>query len=150
MVGVGGGVRLAVPAARRRAGDIAHQLRELLGDEPVHGGGVRQADVPLDEARHPGHREDSVGDEPHDLLVRPEDRFLGRRSALASGAIRPWARPFTGRPTNGQDRGSSFPCQVTSRLRTMSRAEQRDATRQRIVEAAIETFAEHGFGASTP
>lgn len=31
----------------------------------------------------------------------------------------------------------------------MSRAEQRDATRQRIVEAAIETFAEHGFGASS-
>ena len=31
----------------------------------------------------------------------------------------------------------------------MSRAEQRDATRQRIVDAAIETFAEHGFGASS-
>ncbi len=31
----------------------------------------------------------------------------------------------------------------------MSRAEQRDATRQRIVSAAIETFAEHGFGASS-
>ncbi len=31
----------------------------------------------------------------------------------------------------------------------MSRAEQRDATRQRIVDAAIDTFAEHGFGASS-
>lgn len=31
----------------------------------------------------------------------------------------------------------------------MSRAEQRDATRQRIVDAAIDTFAEHGFAASS-
>ena len=31
----------------------------------------------------------------------------------------------------------------------MSRAEQRDATRQRIVDAAVETFAEHGYGASS-
>ncbi len=31
----------------------------------------------------------------------------------------------------------------------MSRAEQRDATRQRIVDAAVETFAEHGFRASS-
>jgi AcrR family transcriptional regulator len=31
----------------------------------------------------------------------------------------------------------------------MSRAEQRDATRQRIVDSAVETFAEHGYGASS-
>ncbi len=31
----------------------------------------------------------------------------------------------------------------------MSRAEQRDATRHRIVDAAVETFAEHGFDASS-
>jgi AcrR family transcriptional regulator len=32
---------------------------------------------------------------------------------------------------------------------TTTRAEQRAATRQRIVDAAVETFAEHGFGASS-